>query len=217
MIVLIGGEKGGTGKSTIATALAALRAMKGRDVLLVDTDIQGSASYWAAVRDEADITPRVASIQKFGRGLQAELKDLAGRYDDVIIDAGGRDSQELRAAMLVAECLFCPITPGQFDVWTLDRMDKLVEMAHGFNPDLVAKVLVNRASPIPTVHEAAEAQEIIGEFEHLTLSPVILRDRIAHRRAVRAGKCVAELSPVDPKATGELNQLFAEVFGNGGE
>ena len=46
MIVLIGGEKGGTGKTTIATNLAALRAMAGRDVLLVDTDPQGSASYW---------------------------------------------------------------------------------------------------------------------------------------------------------------------------
>ena len=38
MIILIGGEKGGTGKTTIATNLAALRAMAGRDVLLVDTD-----------------------------------------------------------------------------------------------------------------------------------------------------------------------------------
>ena len=38
MIVLVGGEKGGTGKTTIATNLAALRAMAGRDVLLVDTD-----------------------------------------------------------------------------------------------------------------------------------------------------------------------------------
>ena len=41
MIVLIGCEKGGTGKTTIATNLAALRALAGRDVLLVDTDPQG--------------------------------------------------------------------------------------------------------------------------------------------------------------------------------
>jgi chromosome partitioning protein len=76
MLVLIGGEKGGTGKSTLAINLAAERALAGRDVLLVDTDLQGSASYWAQVRDEVGITPRVACVQKFGKGLQTELKDL---------------------------------------------------------------------------------------------------------------------------------------------
>ena len=74
MVILIGGEKGGTGKTTIATNLAALRALAGHDVLLVDTDSQGSASYWASSRDEAGIKPRVACIQKFGKGLQGEVR-----------------------------------------------------------------------------------------------------------------------------------------------
>ncbi len=52
MIVLVGGEKGGTGKTTLAINLAALRAIRGRDVLLVDTDPQGSASGWVLTRDE---------------------------------------------------------------------------------------------------------------------------------------------------------------------
>ncbi len=68
-IILIGGEKGGTGKTTLAVNLAALRALTGRDVLVIDTDIQASASYWAQTRDETGVTPRVACIQKFGKGL----------------------------------------------------------------------------------------------------------------------------------------------------
>ena len=93
MIVLIGGEKGGTGKTTIATNLAAKRALAGRDVLLIDTDPQGSANYWAQSRDESEPKPRrVACVQKFGKGLQAEVQDLAKRYEDILIDAGGRDS-----------------------------------------------------------------------------------------------------------------------------
>ena len=126
-IILIGGEKGGTGKTTLAVNLAALRALQGRDVLLIDTDIQASASYWAQSRDEAGIQPRVACIQKFGKGLQTEVRDLARRYQDLIIDAGGRDSAELRAALVVAERVYIPIQPSQFDIWTLGRMDDLVK------------------------------------------------------------------------------------------
>ena len=80
MIVLIGGEKGGTGKTTLATNLAAMRALAGRDVLMIDTDPQGSANYWAQSRDEENITPRVACIQKFGKGLPKEVQDLAHRW-----------------------------------------------------------------------------------------------------------------------------------------
>ena len=78
-------------------------------MLLVDTDPQGSSSYWTQVRDEAGINPRVASIQKFGKGVQQELQDLSRRYQDIIIDAGGRDSIELRAALVVANLAVVPI------------------------------------------------------------------------------------------------------------
>ena len=102
MLILIGGEKGGAGKTTLATNMAAMRALAGRDVLLIDTDPQGSANSWSQSRDDESITPRVACVQKFGKGLPAEVKDLSKRYQDIIIDAGGRDSVELRSALVVA-------------------------------------------------------------------------------------------------------------------
>jgi len=212
MIVLIGGEKGGTGKTTLATNLAALRKASGRDVLLVDTDIQGSASYWAARRDENATVPRVSCIQKFGKGLQAEIQDLGSRYQDVVIDAGGRDSVELRAALVVAERVFVPIQPSQFDIWTLARMDELVQTGQGFNPNLVASVIICRASPNPVVSESAEAKEAIQDFSHLRLASSVVRDRIAFRRAVREGLAVTEVTPADAKARNEIETLYSEVF-----
>ena len=73
MLILLGGEKGGTGKTTLATNLAVQRAHHGHDVVLLDTDIQGAASYWARVRQDAGLTPRVPCLQKYGPGLQADL------------------------------------------------------------------------------------------------------------------------------------------------
>ena len=211
-IILIGGEKGGTGKTTLAVNLAALRALQGRDVLLIDTDIQASDSYRAQRRDEAGTQPRVACIQKFGKGLQTEVRDLAKRYQDLIIDAGGRDSLELRAALVIAERVYIPIQPSQFDIWTLGRMDDLVKTAQGFNPELQARVVISRASTNPSVNEVAEARNLLADFEHVQLSSVVIRDRIAYRKAARDGLSVEELKPADPKAVEEIQALFQEVF-----
>ena len=52
MILLLGGEKGGTGKSTLATNLAAWLAVQGRDVILVDTDVQRTAANWVDRRNQ---------------------------------------------------------------------------------------------------------------------------------------------------------------------
>lgn len=214
MILLIGGEKGGTGKTTLATNLAAKRALAGRDVLLIDTDIQGSANYWAQSRDESEAKRRrVACVQKFGKGLQTEVQDLAKRYEDIVIDAGGRDSIELRAALVVADKAYVPIQPSQFDIWTLDRMDELVSSAQGFNPKLRAYVVISRSSTNPSVSDAKDAAEIMGDFAHLALSGVTIRDRIAFRKAAREGICVDELKQKDQKASDEIGALYKEVFG----
>ncbi|MDD2740415.1 MAG: AAA family ATPase [Methylomonas lenta] len=212
MIILIGGEKGGTGKTTLATNLAAMRALAGRDVLLIDTDPQGSANYWAQSRDDEQVAPRVACVQKFGKGLPAEVKDLAYRYQDIIIDAGGRDSVELRSAMVVTEKVYIPIQPSQFDIWTLNQMDELVETAKAFNPDLQARVIISRSSTNPSVHESDDTGKLLADFANLDLANVTIRDRIAYRKAAKDGLSVIELKPKDPKAVEEMETLFQEVF-----
>jgi chromosome partitioning protein len=212
MIIVICAEKGGVGKTTLAVNLAAQRAREGHDILLVDTDPQISASLWAQVRDEAQMHPRVACIQKFGKGLQAELRDLAKRYEDIVIDVGGRDSIELRASLVVADRAYIPIQASQFDLWTLDRMDELVATAQGFNPGLHAYVVITRASPNPQVAEAQEVITLLEEYAYLAMAKSIIFERIAWRKSIRVGCAVSELTPADPKASAELQQLYTEVF-----
>lgn len=213
MILLIGGEKGGTGKTTIATNLAAMRARAGRDVLLVDTDIQGSASFWVQTRDEASVEPRVANVQKFGKNLANELSDLAKRYQDIIIDAGGRDSAELRASLVRADLAVIPVQASQFDLWTLDRMDEMVKLAKSYNQGLQVKILISRASTNPGVTEANNAAELVEEFDTFALADTIIRDRIAFRRAAAEGKGVTEMyDPETEKAAWEINKLYKEIY-----
>ena len=111
MIVLVGGEKGGVGKTTLAVNLAAKRVHCGYDVLLVDADKQASANLWAGIREEEGVHPPVRCVQKRGKGLAADIRDLARRYEDVIIDAGGQDGVELRGQWPLHNWLSSPFSP----------------------------------------------------------------------------------------------------------
>lgn len=182
--------------------------------MLIDTDTQGSASFWAAVRDEReDRRPRVSCVRLHGRSVASQVRDLATRYEDLIVDAGGRDSVELRAAMTVAEVLLIPIQASQFDTWTLEAMDRLLEQVSAFNPELRALVAINRASTNPRVVESDEARELIAEYESLGLASTMLCDRIAYRRSAREGLGVVEFGD-DHKASNEIESLYREVYRN---
>jgi chromosome partitioning protein len=153
-------------------------------------------------------------VQKFGKGLASQVRDLAGRYDEIVIDAGGRDSMELRYSLGVCDRAYIPVQPFQFDIWTLRQMDELVEIAQGLNENLQAFIVLNRVSTNPVVREDQETLAFFREegFEHLGLIDSVLRDRIAFRKSARDGLSVVEWKQ-DKKAAGEMIQLFREVYG----
>ena len=212
MILLVGGEKGGTGKTTIAVNLAAGLRLQGRDVLLVDTDPQGSASGWSSMREDRDDSIRVPCVQKFGKSLQQEIKELSLRYQDVIVDAGGRDSVELRAALVAVEQVLIPVQASQFDLWTIERMSELVNSASAFNANLHATVILSRAPTNIQIQDTYAARDMLQSFENLTMSNVVIRDRIVYRRSVALGGSVLEYQPVDRKAQAEVTDLIDEVI-----
>lgn len=213
MIVLFGGEKGGAGKTTLATNIASLRTSKQQDTLLVDTDRQSTSSFWCSVREERSITPRVSSIQKYERAVRTEVKELNKKFADIIIDAGGRDSPELRGSLLVCDKAIFPLRPSQFDLWTLSRLNLLVDTAKEINENLRAYVVVNMASPNPNVKEADAMKDLVREFTHLNILRTIIYDRIVYRRAALEGMGVVEYKPEDGKAVLEIINLYEEIYG----
>ena len=212
MILLIGGEKGGTGKTTIATNLAVQRTKFSKEVLLIDSDKQMTATYWCSVREENGVEPRITSVQKYGKSLKTEAEILSEKYQDIIIDAGGRDAPELRAALLVADMVVIPLRPSQFDLWTLSKINDLVEEVSALNEKLQAFVLLNQSSAHPSVKESEEAKELLLDFDNLKLMKSILCERIAFRKAAIKGESVIEASPLDEKAAKEMDSVYREIY-----
>jgi len=212
MIILIGGEKGGSGKTTIAVNLAAMRTKITNDLLLIDTDKQTTASFWCSMREDNQLTPRVASVQKFEKSVRTETIALKEKYRDIILDAGGRDSPELRGALLVANIAIFPLRPSQFDLWTLGRLNTLVDTAKDINEALKAYVVINQASPNPAVKEVEEARKFVSEFDNLRPLNTCLYERIVFRRSAINGMAVTEYKPEDYKAIEEIESLYKEVF-----
>jgi chromosome partitioning protein len=211
MILLLGGEKGGTGKSTIATNLAAWLALQGNDVILVDTDVQRTAAHWIDRRNLLTTVPLVHCTERRGNVFHA-LRDLSQRYQQVIVDAGGRDSEELRTALVAAHKVYVPLRASQPDLETSLHMNELVSLARGMNTSLEARVLISMAPTHPSIKETADAQDLLRELSALVPSTVILGERKAYRDAMTEGCGVVELD--NDKARAEIIALAGEIYGD---
>lgn len=207
-IVLIGGEKGGTGKSTIATNLAVYLTLEGHDVMLLDADPQATSSKWVERRNEAGL-PEVHCAQKLG-DIFKTARDLATRYTHVIIDAGGRDSRELRTGMVAADRMYVPLRASQPDLETLPNIDELITLAKGMNPNLIAHALLSITPSNQLIREVDDARELLKRFSALGLCTNAITDRKVYRDAIIEGRGVVEMK--NGQATAEIQLLAAEIY-----
>lgn len=212
MIITVGGIKGGSGKTTVATNLAVIRANEGRDVLLIDADDQETASDFTVLRNERHASGAgYTSIKLTGAAVRTETLRLKTKYADIVIDTGGRDTTSQRAAMTVSDLLLVPFVPRSFDVWTLEKVASLIEEMQPANATLRAFTFLNRADARGT--DNIEAVEVIKESSFLTFLTTPLGSRKAFANAAAQGLAVTELKPQDPKASDEILCLYRYVFG----
>lgn len=210
MILTVGNTKGGVGKTTIAVQLALACARAGQDVWLVDGDRQGTAIAAIAARSR---TPGVACAQyPDGAALRGQVLQQRSKWQHVIIDAGGRDSTALRAAMVLSDVLLVPLAPRSYDLWALDDMTTLVAEARGVRDGLRALAVLNFADPGEHSADNADAAAIVAETEAFEYLPCPIRRRKAFSNAGGSGLAVAEMLPRDVKAVAEMDALFSCVF-----
>jgi len=211
MIITVGMEKGGDGKSTIATNLSAMLAIHDFDVLLLDSDSQGSSYLWNSVRNEDPDLPKITCFQKFGR-IREDITRVKDKFDHIVIDTPGRKSVELQSALLVSDLLIIPFSVGYFDAWALRTMEEVVSNAMAVNEKLKCRVLVNKANTSNLVDDRKEALAVLSNYTLINvLLNTVLHERRSYRYAVGSGKSVTEI-PKSGKAGEEITSLYSEIM-----
>ena len=213
MIITVGNTKGGVGKTTIAVNLAIARALAGRDVWLIDGDRQGTAQTAISIRAEAGHTPGIAcATYPDGPTLRAQVQQQAAKFDDVVIDAGGRDSTALRAALVLSDVLLVPFQPRSYDVWALNDIAALVDEARSVRDGLRCFAVLNCADPGEHSTDNADAAAAVAEVSQFEYLPTPIRRRKSFANAAGAGQSVLEIKPQDAKASAEINALISALF-----
>lgn len=213
MIICVGNTKGGVGKTTIALNLAIARALQGREVMLIDGDRQETAQTAIDIRAAAGKTPSIAcAVYSEGRTLISQVGLMRSKFDDIIIDSGGRDSAALRAAMGMSDVVVVPFAPRSLDVWALAQLDSLVEEVKGAHPNMRVIAVLNAADT--QGHDNEDAAAAVADYPNMqyVATPIIRRKAIAN--AAGQGMSILEYTPKDAKGIEEMTALVNVVFGS---
>jgi chromosome partitioning protein len=195
-IIVLLSQKGGTGKSTIATHLAVCAARDGKAVALFDIDPQASAAKWSDRR-----TAEGPPVVRVGAAHLPNLVQQAREQgaDVILIDTAGHADASSLHALQLADLVLIPCRPSAAD---LDAIEDTITLAQRAKQGKAAVVI--NAAPIRG-HLAEDARAAISE--RIVVAPVALGHRSAYANAWIDGRSVEEYDPKG-KAADEIRALY---------
>jgi chromosome partitioning protein len=211
MIILIGGEKGGSGKSCLAQNIAVhLSQELQASVLMVDCDPQRTTSDWIQERNSNPQLNHVSCVQLYGK-IRNDLLSLQHHYDYVIVDCGGQDNMALRAAMSVAAHVLIPLRPKRRDLKTVPHMEDIISTCQMVNPKMQAAFVITQCPSLPCMaNRILEAKEVCKSYDIDVLN-AITYSRNIYDDSEEKGLSVMEIDP-DGKAANEIRAIVDEIL-----
>lgn len=204
-IIAVINEKGGSGKTTVATNLATALHRSGKKTVLVDADPQGSARDWRDASPENADLPPVLGIDR-PQMLTSSLATLSD-YDFVVIDGPAKAEAMANAIVRHADVALIVIQPSGVDLWASAATVKVVRSKIELGGAIDAAFLVNRASSSTKLSKLVQE----GEWNEYGIEQLdsVIGNRIAFAQALTDGVSVYDLA--DGQAKAEIDLLIQEL------
>lgn len=197
-------EKGGVGKSTLATNIATALHREGKKVLLIDADPQATSMDWRAASPKNADLPPVFSIDR-PKTLVSTLGSL--QADIVVIDAPAKAEGMAAAIVRISDIALIVMQPSGADVWASAAAVKLVQARRDVGGAINAAILVNRVRARTKLSKLIEAGDW-NDYEIKQLKSAV-GDRVAFAQAITEGVSVFDLA--DANAKSEVLAILAEL------
>lgn len=181
--VLVASSKGGAGKTTIATNLAAHYAVEGKNTVLVDADRQGSSQRWAEKR--ADMPNAVLGLSGLRRDWARHVPEDAERI--VVDSAAGIRSGEVGEFLDTVDAVIVPILPSAIDLEAAEPfLGELADLPRIKRGKVPVALVANRLKP--WTNASQQAIDAIKRFPF----PIVaeLRDTQGYVLASELGKSI---------------------------
>ncbi len=202
-VMVLVGNKGGAGKTTLAVNLFAALARK-QTVALIDADPQGSALQWK-IDAEGDVFAAKPD-------LAAQVADLSGDYRHVLIDCPPSiKAAQSKTALCLGDLALIPLQPSPLDIWAMVALEKALEQARKVNPALSAFLVVNQFELRTTLSRLMP--DALSELD-IAVAKTAIRRRAIYRASAIEGRSVFDMGRRGADAADEIEQLISEVIPN---
>ncbi|NVE00673.1 hypothetical protein [Massilia sp. BJB1822] len=210
MIIAIVNQKANPDRSVVACSLAVLRAGSGRKVCLVDVDAARRGYAWSIARSSTGLRPWISGRTVSRRGLQQDIENLIPLFNDILIDAGTRDTPECRCALIAAKLVLVPVHANEVDLASQYALICRLNTARMYNPGLrVLFVMVSGDTDLDEAERAA-MRAYVSRVMSASLASTVLHEPAT--RDYGAGRCVFDAEICDPEQAAEIRALYDEVF-----
>jgi chromosome partitioning protein len=205
MVISFLNQKGGVGKTTVSFNVVCELASRGKKVLFVDSDLQGSASLLNEAR-ESDLGFPIVSIAN--PSINKAVQQIKADYEYIVIDGIPSISKITQSTILASDVVVIPMQPSGVDVWATESLIEMVDAARVLNPDVVVGIVLNRFDGNRVL--AKGILDMVEQTDWQVFDTAI-GNRAVFQKSVTYGKSVAELER-NGKADMEIKSLVDEIL-----